>query len=337
MTVLVSFSPVPAPLLSQWLVAQSGHTHLKVVSADETQGPRWDESLAAATVALGDYTFRQSIDETLLERMPRLTFVQQPSVGYQHIDLQACRRRGVRVSNTPGVNSSAVAEHTLMVALALLRRLVSANELTHAGRWAQHELMWEQGIHELAGKTWGIVGLGSVGRELARRLIPFKVQLLYFDVIRTASTTEAELGTTYKPLEHLLRLSDVVSLHVPLTSETRNLIGERQLGLMKFSAVLINVARGECVDEAALATRIQAKKLAGAACDVFSREPIAEDHPLLGIENVLLTPHLAGATNEVRQRVVQAAIANLVRVLRGEEPQFVVKPTDATARQSEAE
>jgi glyoxylate reductase len=256
--------------------------------------------------------------------MPKLHFVQQPSVGYQHIDLAACRRRGVLVANTPGVNSAAVAEHTIMVALAMLRRLVLANELTHAGRWSQHELMWEHGVFELAGKTFGIVGLGSVGREVARRLSPFGVQALYFDPVRAAAEVERELGVTYKLLDHLLRLSDVVSLHVPLTDETRNLIGERQLGLMKFNAVLINVARGECVDELALAERLRAKKLGGAAVDVFSQEPISPQHPLLGLPNALLTPHLAGATNEVRERVVHMAVGNLVRVLKGEAPQFVL-------------
>lgn len=326
MATIVSFSPVPAPILSQWLVSQSGQSGLKVVAADETAGPAWDEALAAASVALGDYTFRHAVDEPLLARMPALKFVQQPSVGYQHIDLQACLRRGVQVANTPGVNSAAVAEHTLMAALALLRRLVPANELTHAGRWAQHELMWERGVFELAGKTFGIVGLGSVGREVAQRLAPFGVQLLYYDPRRAPTEVESRLGVTYKPLDHLLRLADVVSLHVPLTDETRNLIGERQLALMKFNAILINVARGECVDEAALAARLRAKKLGGAACDVFSSEPIAADHPLLGVENALLTPHLAGATNEVRERVVHLAVANLVRVLKGDQPQFVLNP-----------
>lgn len=326
MATIVSFSPVPAPILSQWLVSQSGQAGLKVVAVDEAQGADWDAALSAATAALGDYTFRHAIDEALLARMPALSFVQQPSVGYQHIDLEACRRRGVRVANTPGVNSGAVAEHTIMAALALLRRLVPANELTHAGRWAQHELMWERGVFELAGKTFGIVGLGSVGREVAQRLAPFGVQLLYYDPVRAATEVEARLGVTYKPLDHLLRLADVVSLHVPLTEHTRHLLGERQLSLMKFNAILINVARGECVDEGALATRLRAKKLGGAACDVFSSEPIATDHPLLGVENALLTPHLAGATNEVRERVVHMAVANLVRALKGESPQFVLNP-----------
>lgn len=324
MATVVCFSPVPSPVLGQWLVAQSGQAGLKVASIDECGGATWEETLASAEVALGDYTFQHRIDDALLARIPNLRFVQQPSVGYQHINLEACRQRGVLVANTPGVNSTAVAEHTLMVALAMLRRLVLANELTHSGRWAQHELMWEHGVCELAGKTFGIVGLGSVGREVARRLSPFNVQALYFDPIRAAADVEHQLGVTYKPLDHLLKLSDVVSLHVPLTEQTRRLIGERQLELMKFNAILINVARGECVDEQALATRLRANKLGGAAVDVFSEEPISPQHPLLGLKNALLTPHLAGATNEVRERVVHMAVENMVRVLKGEWPQFVL-------------
>lgn len=324
MATVVCFSPVPSPVLAQWLVAQSGQAGVQVASANECSGAAWDEALANAEVALGDYTFQHAIDEPLLARMPKLRFVQQPSVGYQHIDLEACRRHGVQVANTPGVNSAAVAEYTVMAALAILRRLVLANELTHAGRWSQHELMWEHGVFELAGKTFGIVGLGSVGREVAKRLGPFGVQMLYFDAFRAAPEVESQLGVTYKPLDHLLRLADIVSLHVPLTEQTRNLLSEQRLGLMKFNAILINVARGECVDEHALAARLRAKKLGGAAIDVFSEEPISPQHPLLGLENALLTPHLAGATNEVRERVVFMAVENVAGVLKGEPPRHVL-------------
>jgi phosphoglycerate dehydrogenase-like enzyme len=231
------------------------------------------------------------------------------------------------IANTPGVNSAAVAEHTILLALALLRRLVIANEATRAGRWSQHQLMWEHGVFELAGKVYGIVGCGAIGREVAKRLRPFDVQLIYFDPQRLTPDREAELGLTFKPLDHLLRLADVVSLHIPLTDGTRNLIGTRELGLMKFNGILINVARGECVDETALAERLRAKKLGGAGLDVFSREPIPSDHPMLGLDNVILTPHIAGATNEVRERVVRMAVDNLAQVLQGRPAQFVLNAT----------
>jgi glyoxylate reductase len=176
------------------------------------------------------------------------------------------------------------------------------------------------------GKTFGIVGMGRVGRELAARLAPFGTRTLYYDPIRLPEEDEAQLKVQYKPLEHVLRLADVVSLHVPLTDKTHHLINEEKLALMKFNAVLINVARGECIDEQALAKRIREKKLAGAGIDVFTTEPIVKDHPLFGLDNVVFTPHIAGATAEVRERVIHMAIDNVARVLKGEDPQYVLNP-----------
>ena len=169
-----------------------------------------------------------------------------------------------------------------------------------------------------------MIGCGAIGKEVVKRLRPFGVQLIYFDMQQLTPSRISELGVRFKPLDHGLRLADVVSLHVPLAEATRNLIGDRELGLMKFSAILINVARGGCVDERALADRLRLKKLGGAALDVYSQEPIPADHPLLGLENVILTPHIAGATNEVRERVVRIAVANLVQVLQSRAPQYVL-------------
>lgn len=326
MTKIVVLSPVPAPLVYQWLVAQSGRADLQVAGVERADPEELKQTLQDAEIILGDYTFRIAITKEVLSWAPRLRFIQQPSVGYQHIDVEACRQQGVAVANTPGVNDVAVAEHTVMLALALLKKAFYAHRRTSQGEWVQRELMWEQGISELQGKTYGIIGLGRIGRELARRLTVFGTYTVYYDLIRLSPVQEEELKVHYKPLDELLRLSDVVSLHVPLTEHTRGMIGERELGLMKFSAVFINVARGECVDEAALARRLRQKKLAGAGIDVFTVEPIPPDHPFLGLENVILTPHIAGATSEVRQRVTQMAVDNIVRVLRGEEPLYVVNP-----------
>jgi glyoxylate reductase len=324
MTTVLSFSPVPSALLYQWLVAQLGAMSLRVVANDELTVTDRTPVYAEAEVALGDYTFRAPMDNALLAHLPRLKFLQQPSAGYQHIDLAACRAHGVLVANTPGVNAAAVAEHTIMIALASLKRLISANAATHAKKWTQHELMWERGVFELMGKTWGIVGLGAVGRELGKRLAPFGVNLMYFDTQRQTTEQESVAQLTYKPLDHLLRLADIVSLHVPLTEQTRGFIGGRELSLMKFNAILINVARGECVDEHALAERLRTKKLGGAGIDVFSHEPIPADHPLLGLENALLTPHTAGATNEARERVVRISVANIAQFLQGRPPRHVL-------------
>ncbi|MBI3950623.1 MAG: hydroxyacid dehydrogenase [Acidobacteria bacterium] len=324
MTKIVVLSPVPAPLVFQWLVSQSGRADISVVGVEGASEEQLKRALEEAQIILGDYTFRQAITEEFLTQAPRLRFIQQPSVGYQHIDLKACQQRGVAVANTPGVNDVAVAEHTLMLVLALLRKAFYAHRLTSRGEWVQRELIWERGVFELQGKNYGVIGMGRIGREVARRLAVFGTQTYYNDPIRLSSSDESELRVQYKPLDDLLRICDIISLHVPLTEQTRGMIGERQLSLVKFSAIFINVARGESVDEAALARRLREKKLAGAGLDVFSVEPIPRDHPLLGLENVILTPHIAGATAEVRQRVVQMAVANMVRVLRGEEPLYLV-------------
>jgi len=327
MTKILVLSPVPAPLVFQWLVSQSGRAHISVVGIEGTGEEELKRTLEDAEIILGDYTFRVAITEEFLGSAPRLRFIQQPSVGYQHIDLNACQQRGVAVANTPGVNDVAVAEHTLMLALALLKKAFYAHRQTSQGEWAQRELMWERGVFELQGKNYGVIGMGRIGRELAKRLTVFETQTFYYDPIRLSPSDESALKVQYKVLDDLLRISDVVSLHVPLTEQTRGMIGERELSLMKFSAILINVARGECLDEAALARRLREKKLGGAGIDVFSVEPIPRDHPLLGLENVILTPHIAGTTMEVRERVVKMAVANMVRVLQGEEPLNVVNRT----------
>jgi len=328
MSKIVCLAPVPAPILSQWLVSQTGRTDVAVASILDSTEDAIEQALVNAEIVLGDYTFVRPIGEALLARAPQLKFVQQPSVGYQHIDLAACRTRGVAVSNTPGVNDATVAEHTIMLALMLLRQAIYAHAKTSAGQWVQHELLWQRGIYELQGKHYGIIGMGRVGREVAKRLTGFGTKNLYCDPVRLNSDVEQQLGVTYKPLEHLLKVSDVVSLHVPLTESTRHMIGSEQLAMMKFNAILINVARGECVDEQALAERLKQKKLAGAGLDVFSEEPIDPANPLLGLENIVLTPHLAGATAEVRLRIIEVAVGNVARVLRGESPHFVLNPTD---------
>lgn len=326
MHTIASLSPAPAPLIHQWIVSQLGRSDISVVGVDDAEPSVWKKALEEAEIMLGDYSFRQPIDGDFLKGAPKLRFIQQPSVGYQHIDLDACRGRNVLVANTPGVNAAAVAEHTIMLALALLKQTIYAHQQTNSGAWAQQELLWERGVFELDGKNFGIVGMGHVGREVAKRLVPFGTKTSYYDPVQLPAEQEKELKLVYKPLEHLLRLADVVSLHVPLTDATREMIGEKQLALMKFNAVLINVGRGECVDEAALAQRLRTKKLAGAGIDVFSTEPVPQDHPLVGLENVILTPHIAGATAEVRERVVQMAVGNIVRVLSGQEPQYVLNP-----------
>ncbi|MEW5945239.1 MAG: 2-hydroxyacid dehydrogenase [bacterium] len=320
---IVSMSPLP-PQVIQGLVAANAGVMVNVAGIEGLDAEGIAGLVADADVILGDYSFVNPITPEIAAAAKKARLIQQPSVGYQHIAVEACARAGIPVANTAGANDIAVAEHTVMLALALMKRVRYADQQTHAGRWAQDEMIWTKGVFEIHGKTFGIVGMGRIGREVARRLEPFGVKKLYYDVARLDEETEKSLNVAYKPLEDLLRASDVVSIHVPLTEETNGMINAGRLKMMKSSAVLINVARGEVVDEHALAEALKGKRLAGAGIDVFRAEPIAADNPLLGIENAILTPHIAGATNEARQRIINTAIENVARVLRGEKPLHVV-------------
>ena len=251
----------------------------------------------------------------LLERAVRLRFIQVAGVGVDHIDLDAARRLGITVATVAGANASSVAEHVVMAALALLRGLVPAHQAMAGGLWPLAE--WMGRSRELSGKTVGIVGMGRIGREVAARLLPFGVTTLYYDVRRLAVDDEEALGVTFAELDALLARSDIVTLHLPLTPETRGIIGRERLRAMRSGSLLINAARAELVDEAALVEALQNGTLAGAAIDVFSPEPPPPDHPLRRLGNVLLTPHGAGVTVEAQERIAQGAVQNLLRYLDG--------------------
>ena len=281
------------------------------------------EAVAAADVIIGDYTFNTEMDEELMRAAAPCLLIQQPSVGYQHIDVDGAAGVGIPVANVAGANAISVAEHTIMAALALLKKLMMQHEKTKAGVWAQDE-MATYGVFELFGKTFGIIGMGRIGREVALRAQPFGCSLIYYDVNELAPERAAELGVTPVGLDELLAQSDVVSLHAPLTPETEGMLGAERLAMMKPGAVLVNVARGGLVDEEALAAALQEGRLAGAAVDVFSEEPVSGDNPLLLAPNTMLTPHTAGATNESRFRIIGVAMDNVAAVLEGRVPQFIV-------------
>ena len=249
-----------------------------------------------------------------------MTLIQQPSVGYQHIDVEACTARGIRVANTAGANTESVAEHTVAWGLCLLKNMFYAHKATRQGRWEQ------MGVKpaELRGRVWGIVGFGRIGRAVAERLKPFALRnLLYYDVVRPERTVEETLGAEYRELGELLSVSDVVSLHAPLTDATRGMIDGKALATMKQSAFLINVSRAELVDEEALADALARGKIAGAGIDVFSAEPIGPENPLLKVESdrLFLSPHVAGVSQEAAGRIITMATANIARALKGELPE----------------
>jgi glyoxylate reductase len=256
------------------------------------------------------------VDDELLARARRLKLVQRLGVGHDAVDLEAACRRGVAVANMPDYNSGAVAEHALMLVLGLLRRVFDASLLMKGGQWPVAEIAG-RGVYGLEGRTLGLVGFGAIGRAVAERAEPFGVHLLYWD---ERPAPRGLHGARPAALDELLAQSDVVSLHLPLTPRTRRILDERRLGTMKPGALLINTARGELVDEDALAEALSTGRLAGAGLDVFRREPLDPGHPLRRCPNVLLTPHLAGQTREAMERMVEAMHKNLARVERGEEP-----------------
>ena len=253
---------------------------------------------------------------------PRLKLVQLLSAGYDAVDLEAARRAGVPVSNNGGANAVSVAEHALMLMLAVSRRLVAQHAGVAAGRWRGNGPAPR--MYELSDKSLGIVGLGTIGKKVARLAQAFAMRVSYYDIVRLSEDAEDALGVRFRLLRELLSTSDIVSLHVPLNHSTRGMIGAGELALMKPRAILINTSRGGVVDERALHAALSAGKIFGAGLDVFDPEPPAPGNPLLKLDNVVLTAHFAGPTWDNHVARFRNAFDNVERVRRGEPPLWVV-------------
>lgn len=254
------------------------------------------------------------IDDTVLEAAGvQLKVVANVAVGYNNIDVEACRARGIAVANTPDVLTNACADFTWGLILAITRRLGEGERVVRAGAWGGWALDYLLGM-ELRGKQLGLVGMGRIGRAVAGKAPAFGMTVAY-----TARTPVDIPGAVHMPLDRLLATSDVVSLHCPMTPDTQHLIDQKALARMKRSAYLINTSRGLVVNEAALAWALEERLIAGAALDVYEKEP--EIHPgLLSLENVLLIPHLASATTETRTAMADLAVSNAIAVLNGQPP-----------------
>lgn len=257
------------------------------------------------------------VDEELLAAAgPQLRCVANVAVGYDNVDLEAAARRGVVVTNTPGVLDDATADLTLALILAATRRVAEGDRLVRSGRpwvWGMHFMLGSG----LRGKRLGIVGLGGIGRRVAERARAFGMEIAYHSRREAPAEVTAALEAERMPLQRLLAEADVFSLHCPLTPETHHLIGAAELEAMKPSAVLVNAARGPVVDERALAEALAAGTIAAAGLDVYEREPQVEP-ALLGLDNVVLTPHLGSATVETRTAMAELAARNAISVLRGQ-------------------
>lgn len=319
MTKVVSSAPMP-PQFFEGTLGAAGIEDLVVSVPEERTQAALVEAVAGSDLVVGDYTFELAIDSAVIDAMEGCRLIQQPSAGYQHIDIEYAAEKGIPVANSGGANDIAVAEHTVMSGLALLKHLRKADSETREGGWPQLEI----GGVELAGRTWGIVGFGRIGREVAKRLSGFGCNVIFSDPFPPAEDVQAELGVAEADLDDLLKKSDVVSLHCPLTDETRNLIDADALARIGSVGFLVNVARGEVIVEEDLVEALKSNKLGGAAIDVFSEEPPDAGHPLFGLENVILSPHIAGVTAESRRRIMAATVENLARVAKGEAPMNVV-------------
>lgn len=280
--------------------------------------PREPAELAAALRdADGLLTYgHPRVDGALMDRMPRLRVISNFGVGVDHIDLAAARQRGIPVGNTPGILDGATADMTFALLLAAARNLVVGDRYARSEAFTRYDprLLLGQEVH---GATLGIIGMGGIGRQVARRGRGFDMTVLYHNR-RRDPRAEAELDVSYAALPDLLRQADFVTLNVPLTDETRHMIGREQLALMKPTAVLINAARGGVVDHAALLEALQQRRIGGAALDVTEPEPLPRGHPLLALDNVVIAPHLGSATVQTRRRMAELSLANLRAGLRGE-------------------
>ncbi len=255
-----------------------------------------------------------------INRTTRL--VQLLSAGYDQVDLDRLRQARIPLATNGGANAVAVAEHTIMLILAVLRRLRVLDASTRAGEWRPRGPQGE--IYELDGRTVGLVGVGAIGRHVAARLRAFGARLQYFDVRRLPAEDEQALGLSAVALDELIRTSDVISLHVPLSAATQGLMNRDRIASMKPGAILINTCRGEVVDERALCEAVRSGHLLGAGLDTFAVEPADKDNPLFTLPNVLVTPHIAGPTWESWRKRFLNGYANIARVADGQAPLWVV-------------
>jgi len=285
-------------------------TGLRVTVVDEADKETFARAMVDAEVLLHAL---EPVTAAAIAAAPRLRLIQKIGVGVNTIDLEAAKRHGVAVCNMPGTNTQAVAEMTVLLMLAILRRVTTLEALTRAGQGWMPPLDMVDALGELGGRTVGLVGLGAVGRRLVAILQGFGARVVY-----TARQAYADVGIPFRPLPAILPEVDILSLHLPLTTETARLIDSAALAAMKPGAILVNTARGGLVDEAALHAALTSGRLAAAGLDVFDREPVLPSNPLLALPNVVVTPHLSWLTAETLDRSLGIIAENCRRLECGE-------------------
>lgn len=293
---------------------------------EELPPPR-DELLRAIEGCDGVLTLlTDRVDDEFLDRAgPQLKVVSNFAVGFDNIDVAACTARGIPVGNTPGVLTETTADLAWALLMAAARRLVEGDRYVREGKWKTWGPMLLMGP-DVHGATLGIVGFGRIGQAVARRAKGFGMRIVYHDLHRSPKQVEAEFDATYMTLEGVLHEADFVSLHTVLSPETKGLINAERLGWMKPTAVLVNTARGPVIDSMALMDALRSGTIAAAALDVTDPEPLPADHPLVGLDNCLIVPHIASASRATRGKMAAMAAANLLAGLRGERLPTPVNP-----------
>ena len=265
----------------------------------------------------------ERVNDELLRAAPKLRIAANVAVGFDNIDLPACTKRGVVATNTPGVLDETTADFAWTLMMAVARRVGEGEALARSGAWKGWDLDQLVGT-DVWGKTLGVVGFGRIGRAMARRAVGFQMKVIYTDAIQAPADVEKELKAEYRDLNALLAEADFVSVHVPLTGDTRGLFDVARLSKMKPTAFLINTSRGPVVDEAALVYALESGKLAGAALDVYEQEPFI--HSGLKRPNVVLAPHIASASLETRTKMAVIAAENVVAFFKGKKPGSMLNP-----------
>ena len=281
--------------------------------ADQIEAMRWAEVVLFAP--------GRHLDDEVIKAASNVKLMQLWSSGYDKFNLTAATSSGIPVANNGGANRIAVAEHTILLILSVYKRLLEANKRAREGNWSGNSHGMD--MYTIYGKTVGLIGLGAIGREVAARLRSFGARILYYDINRLDKQNEHDLGVEYAELEDLYRNADIISPHLHVSPATINMIGDRELTMMKSSVILINVSRGELIDETALLNALDDGRIAGVGLDVFRQEPTTPGDPLVNHKNVVATPHMA-CTYDTHVMALEASIENLKRVYDGLEPCWIV-------------
>ena len=326
MAIKILFAPNhPKPILDLALALKPPQFDLMI---HDHGTPGYYQAAAEADYYLG---MTRNIDAKFFEAAKKMRLVQLLSAGYDRADVAAARKAGIPIANNGGANAIAVAEHTLLLILATLKKLTGLHADVSSGQWRSGP-SGKAPVHELRGKTLGIIGLGNIGKKVARRAAAFDVNIQYYDIARLSEDEEDALGVHFVLFTELLRTSDIVTLHVPLDETTRNLIGAPELAIMKPTAILINTCRGPVVNEAAINDALKANQIAMAGLDVMTEEPPGPENPLFVLPNVILTPHSAGPTVENWTDRFRNGFDNIMRVVQGRRPKWVIPELESLVK-----